>query len=133
MRRTIFEPEHEQFRDSVRKFMQAEVEPHRDRWREAGMVDREIFTKAGAQGLLCVFGDEEFGGAGIDVLEQEPPTPESPVLRAWRDPEHPAHDRLILNPHSAFYCEEGGEEFRTKAAREVLRMLRGEPLRNVVN
>ena len=66
MRRTIFEPEHEQFRDSVRKFMQAEVEPHRDRWREAGMVDREIFTKAGAQGLLCVFGDEEFGGAGID-------------------------------------------------------------------
>jgi Acyl-CoA dehydrogenase, N-terminal domain len=37
-----------------------------DRWRAAGMVDRESYTKAGAQGLLCVFGDERFGGAGID-------------------------------------------------------------------
>jgi alkylation response protein AidB-like acyl-CoA dehydrogenase len=66
VKRVIFETEHEQFRDSVRKFMQAEVEPHRDRWREAGMVDRETFLKAGAQGLLCVFGEERFGGAGID-------------------------------------------------------------------
>jgi len=66
MKRVIFEPEHEQFRDSVRRFMQAEVGPHADRWREAGMVDRETYTKAGAQGLLCVFGDERFGGAGIE-------------------------------------------------------------------
>ena len=66
MKRVIFEPEHEQFRDSVRRFMQAEVGPHADRWRAAGMVDRETYTKAGAQGLLCVFGDERFGGAGID-------------------------------------------------------------------
>ncbi|MEO1843381.1 MAG: NAD(P)-dependent oxidoreductase, partial [Akkermansiaceae bacterium] len=72
-------------------------------------------------------------GAGIDVLEQEPPAEDSPVLKAWRDPDHPAHDRLLLNPHAAFYCDEGGEEFRTKGAREVQRALRGEPLRNVVN
>jgi alkylation response protein AidB-like acyl-CoA dehydrogenase len=66
MQRLIFEEEHEQFRDSVRRFMQAEVGPHADRWREAGMVDREIYARAGAQGLLCVFGEERFGGAGID-------------------------------------------------------------------
>lgn len=72
-------------------------------------------------------------GAGIDVLEQEPPGKDSPVLLAWRDPSHPAHDRLILNPHAAFYCEEGAEEFRTKGAREILRALDGEPLRNSVN
>ena len=66
MKRVIFEPEHEQFRDSVRRFMQAEVAPHADRWRAAGMVDRETYLKAGAQGLLCVFGEERFGGAGID-------------------------------------------------------------------
>ncbi|MFM1561958.1 MAG: C-terminal binding protein [Roseibacillus sp.] len=72
-------------------------------------------------------------GAGIDVLEQEPPAEDSPVLKAWRDPDHPAHDRLLLNPHAAFYCDEGGEEFRTKGAREIQRALRGEPLRNVVN
>lgn len=72
-------------------------------------------------------------GAGIDVLEQEPPPADSPVIAAWKNPEHPAHDRLLLNPHAAFHCEEGAEEFRTKGAREVLRALRGEPLRNVVN
>lgn len=65
MRRVIFDSEHEQFRDSVRRFMQAEVGPHADRWREAGMVDREVYTKAGANGLLCVFAEERFGGAGI--------------------------------------------------------------------
>ena len=65
MRRVIFESEHEQFRDSVRRFMQAEVAPHADRWREAGMVDRETYLKAGAQGLLCIDAEERFGGAGI--------------------------------------------------------------------
>jgi acyl-CoA dehydrogenase len=66
MRRVIFESEHEQFRDSVRRFMQAEVAPHVDRWRQEGMVDRETYLKAGTQGLLCIFGDERFGGAGIE-------------------------------------------------------------------
>ncbi len=72
-------------------------------------------------------------GAGIDVLEQEPPAEDSPVLRAWRDPAHPAHDRLLLNPHTAFYCEQGSEEFRIKGSLEVLRALQGRPLRNQVN
>lgn len=90
-----------------------------------GIVDTTAVIDALADGHLA--------GAGIDVLEQEPPPPHSPVLAAWRNPEHPAHDRLILNPHSAFHCEEGAEEFRTKGAQEVLRGLRGEPLRNQVN
>lgn len=76
---------------------------------------------------------DHLAGAGIDVLEQEPPPEDSPVLLAWRDPDHPAHDRLLLNPHTAFYCEEGVEELRTKGAREVLRALNGQPLRNQVN
>ncbi len=83
--------------------------------------------------VIAALADGSLRGAGIDVLEQEPPPEDSAVLKAWRDPEHPAHDRLILNPHTAFYCEEGCEEFRTKGAQEALRALRGEPLRNVVN
>ncbi len=66
MQRLIFEPEHEQFRDSVRRFMQDEVGPNAERWREAGIVDREIYAKAGAAGMLCIWAAEEFGGAGID-------------------------------------------------------------------
>ena len=71
MRRTIFEPEHEQFRDSVRKFMQTEIGPHADRWRKAGQVDREAYLKAGANGFLCTWADDAYGGAGIDDFRFE--------------------------------------------------------------
>lgn len=90
-----------------------------------GIVDTEA--------VVAAIGEGQLGGAGIDVLEKEPPPSESGVLQAWRNPEHPAHDRLILNPHTAFYSEEGCEEFRTKGAEEALRAIRGESLRNVVN
>ena len=65
MRRFIFEPEHEQFRDSVRRFMQKEIAPHAARWREQGYVDRWAFTKAGEQGYLLMWADEKYGGAGV--------------------------------------------------------------------
>ncbi len=71
MRRLIFEPEHEQFRDSVVHFMRTEVGPHVDRWREAGVVDREVYAKAGAAGLICTWAAEEYGGAGIDDFRFE--------------------------------------------------------------
>jgi acyl-CoA dehydrogenase len=65
MRRFIFEPEHEQFRDSVRRFMQKEIAPHAARWREQGYVDRWAFTKAGEQGYLLMWADEKYGGAAV--------------------------------------------------------------------
>ncbi len=71
MKRLIFEAEHEQFRDSVVKFMSAEVGAHAERFREQGIVDRELYLKAGAQGLLCTWADEKYGGAGIDDFRFE--------------------------------------------------------------
>jgi alkylation response protein AidB-like acyl-CoA dehydrogenase len=71
MRRLIFEPEHEQFRDSVRKFMLTEVAPHAERWREQGFVDRDIYQKAGAKGFLCTWADEKYGGLGIQDFRFE--------------------------------------------------------------
>ena len=73
------------------------------------------------------------GGSGIDVLETEPPSAEHPLLQAWRDPAHPAHDRLILNPHSAFYSEEGLMDMRIKGSENCRRALLGQPVRNLVN
>lgn len=72
-------------------------------------------------------------GAAIDVLPQEPPPEDHPLLIAWRDPADPCHDRVILNPHSAFYAEEGLLDMRVKGAQACRRALLGEPLRNVVN
>lgn len=72
-------------------------------------------------------------GAGIDVLPFEPPPDDHPLLAAWRDPNDPCHDRVILNPHSAFYSEEGLLDMRVKGAQACRRALLGEPLRNIVN
>jgi acyl-CoA dehydrogenase len=48
----------------ARRFIDAEFVPHLERWNEAGMYDREVWTKAGAVGLLCASMPEEYGGAG---------------------------------------------------------------------
>lgn len=90
-----------------------------------GVVDTSCIADAIAAGQL--------GGAGIDVLETEPPADDHPLVQAWRDPEHPAHERVILNPHAAFYCEEGLNEMRVKGSQNCRRALLGEPIRNVVN
>ena len=69
--RLIFDQDHEMFRDQVRKFVQKEIGPHVDAWRKQGRVDREIFRKAGAQGLLLMWADERYGGSGLTDLRYE--------------------------------------------------------------
>ena len=66
MRRTIFTEEHEQFRQTVRAFLEKECVPHMPEWREAGVVSREAWRKAGELGLLGWMVPEEYGGLGID-------------------------------------------------------------------
>jgi D-3-phosphoglycerate dehydrogenase/C-terminal binding protein len=90
-----------------------------------GVVDVLAVLEALTNGHLA--------GAAIDVLETEPPSADHPLLQAWRDPAHPAHDRLILNPHSAFYSEEGLLDMRIKGSENCRRVLLGEAPRNVVN
>jgi len=75
----------------------------------------------------------QLSGAGLDVLETEPPPEHHPLIRAWKDPHHPAHHRIIINPHRAFYCDEGILEIREKSARTCLAALLGNPIPNVVN
>ncbi|MCZ6628174.1 MAG: acyl-CoA dehydrogenase family protein [SAR324 cluster bacterium] len=64
MQRNLYEPEHELFREGFRKFAQKEIVPHYDQWEKDGVVSREVWRKAGAQGFLCMAAPEEFGGAG---------------------------------------------------------------------
>ena len=66
--RTLFTPEHESFRDTVRRFIETEVTPHHADWEKAGQVPRSLWKKAGELGLLCVNAPEAYGGQGADFL-----------------------------------------------------------------
>jgi len=66
MTRDIFEPEHEDFRQTVRTFFEKEVVPNHEQWEKDGIVPRELWLKAGEAGLLCFDVAEEYGGPGID-------------------------------------------------------------------
>ncbi|MGH1360064.1 MAG: acyl-CoA dehydrogenase family protein [Burkholderiaceae bacterium] len=66
--RTLFNEEHEMFRDSLRRFLAREVVPFHDQWEEQGYVDREVWLKAGENGFLCPTMPEAYGGAGVDRL-----------------------------------------------------------------
>ena len=68
MERSLFSEEHEIFRSNFRQFVETRVLPQQAKWREQGVVDREIWLEAGAAGFLCPWMEEEYGGAGGEVL-----------------------------------------------------------------
>jgi acyl-CoA dehydrogenase len=68
MKRTLFTPDHDIFRDSVRRFVAAELTPHHAAWEIEKRVPREVWRKAGAAGLLCCNLPPEYGGPGADWL-----------------------------------------------------------------
>ena len=81
-----------------------------------GIVDTAALVAALQEGLLA--------GAGLDVLEQEPLDPASPLLRM---------EQVIVTPHSAWYSEEGRSDLKRRAAEEAVRVLQGERPRHCVN
>ena len=66
--RTLFNADHEGFRDTLRRFIEREIAPFHAGWEEQGYVDREVWRKAGEAGLLCLTMPEAYGGAGADKL-----------------------------------------------------------------
>lgn len=65
MERTLFEPEHELFRESYRKFLDQHVAPNHAKWEEQNIVDRGVWVEAGKQGFLGTAAPEQFGGGGV--------------------------------------------------------------------
>ena len=66
--RNLFNAEHEAFRETVRKFYAKEVVPNIEKYEQQQHVDRELWNKAGAMGLLCATMPEAYGGSGVDRL-----------------------------------------------------------------
>ncbi|MDP3891997.1 acyl-CoA dehydrogenase family protein [Nocardioides sp.] len=77
MQRTLFDADHDAFRDTVRTFLDKQVVPHHAAWEEAGIVPRELWTQAGELGLLGFMMPEEHGGGGVSdfrynaILQEE--------------------------------------------------------------
>jgi long-chain-acyl-CoA dehydrogenase len=66
MRRDIFDPEHDAFRDMVRAFVAREVTPYHEQWEADGVVSRDAWLAAGKAGLLGIDMDEKYGGGGSE-------------------------------------------------------------------
>ena len=66
MDRPIFEEDHELFRGTFKQFVEKEMVPYNEIWEENGIVDRDLFQKAGESGFLGIDLPEKFGGGGIN-------------------------------------------------------------------
>ena len=66
--RTLFDSDHELFRDQVQRFIADEIMPYHAEWEKDGIVPRSVWLKAGAAGLLCTEVPEEYGGGGGNFL-----------------------------------------------------------------
>jgi alkylation response protein AidB-like acyl-CoA dehydrogenase len=66
VRRTLFESEHTDFRESVARFVAEEITPNHEQWEREGIVPRELFAQAAAKGMLAMQVPEQYGGAGVD-------------------------------------------------------------------
>ncbi|MFJ6634013.1 acyl-CoA dehydrogenase family protein [Streptomyces sp. NPDC091376] len=71
MRRTVFNEDHEAFRETIRAFIEAEVAPVYDEWFAAGQAPRDFYYKLGELGVFGINVPEEFGGAGLDTHKFE--------------------------------------------------------------
>jgi acyl-CoA dehydrogenase len=68
MHRDLFSTEHDDFRESVRRFIEKEVTPQLPAWEQAGIVPKELFRKTAELGINGLQIPEEYGGAGLDTF-----------------------------------------------------------------
>mgnify|MGYP003630453824 CR=1 FL=1 len=106
-----FTEEQQMFRDAYRKFLAAEIVPHMESWREAGIVGREAFKKAGEQGFLMVWPEEKYGGLGDPDFRFEQIIIEETAYARVGDWYNSLHSRLVGPYITRFGTEEQCQRF----------------------
>jgi acyl-CoA dehydrogenase len=101
-----FTDEQTMFRDAYRRFLAAEIVPHMEAWREAGIVDRAAFRKAGEQGFLMVWPEERYGGMGDEDFRFEQVIIEETTYARVGDWFNTLHSRLVGPYFTRFGSEE---------------------------
>ncbi len=104
MTQSLYREEHEIFRRSVQAFIAREIAPFHAQWEKDGIVSRDLWRKAGAEGILCTAIPEEYGGAGGDILHAAIVSHEL-AAGAWSGPGFRVHSDI-----TAFYILNHGTE-----------------------
>jgi acyl-CoA dehydrogenase len=94
--RTIFEPEHDAFRETCRAFYAKEVTPNNEQWERDGIVPRELWVKAGEAGLLCFDVPEEYGGPGVEDFRYNMILSEEQTKAGANGPGFSVHTDIIV-------------------------------------
>jgi len=105
-RPSILEQEHEDFRAIARAFFDREVVPFHEQWERDGIVDRELWRKAGERGLLCFDVDEAYGGAGITDFRYNMVLAEESARAGASGPGFAVHTDIIVPYISSLGTEE---------------------------
>ncbi|KMK69035.1 C-terminal binding protein [Puniceibacterium sp. IMCC21224] len=82
--------------------------------------------------LLSALKDGSLAGAGLDVLAEEPPNLNHPLLRAWTDGDEWLNGRLIITPHAAFFSPESVEDLRRLSIVTAIKIVNGDEPRTVI-
>ncbi|MEM7211511.1 MAG: acyl-CoA dehydrogenase family protein [Pseudomonadota bacterium] len=109
-----FTEEQTLFRASYRRFLEDEIQPHMAAWREAGIVDRSAFRKAGDQGMLMVWPDEEHGGMGDNDFRFEQIIIEELARAGCNEFFATLHSRLVGPYFKRFGSKEQQDRFLPK-------------------
>lgn len=109
-----FTEEQNMFREAYRKFLAAEIVPHMEEWRDAGIVDRAAFKKAGDKGFLMVWPDEKYGGMGDPDFRFEQVIIEETAYARAHDWYNTLHSRLVGPYITRFGNEEQCARFLPK-------------------
>ena len=105
-RPSILEQEHEDFRAIARAFFDKEVVPFHEQWERDGIVEREVWRKAGERGLLCFDVAEEYGGAGIGDFRYNMVLAEESARAGASGPGFALHSDIVVPYISALGTDE---------------------------
>jgi alkylation response protein AidB-like acyl-CoA dehydrogenase len=94
--RELLDDEHHAFRRTVRSFIEREVTPHHEQWEADGRVSREVWTRAGEQGLLCFDVDEAYGGPGVTDFRYNLVLAEELTRAGAHGPGFPLHTDIVV-------------------------------------
>lgn len=112
-----FTEEQALFRSAYRQFLASEVVPYMEEWRAAGIVDRDVFRRAGEQGFLMVWPDEKYGGMGDRDFRFEQVIIEETAYARAADWYNTLHSRLVGPYFTRFGSAEQCDRFLPKCVR----------------